>query len=249
VKRFGRALGRHHAEPNRTRRPLLYHHPLDPHSRFIRLALAEYGIEPALVEERVHERRTEFLALDPAGRTPVLVEDDGLVVPGAGLIAEYLDESAGAALDERRLLPAERSARIEVRRLLDWFNQKFFAEVSDWSVTEKIYKRFLPADRGGGAPDMNLVRAARANIRYHLRYIGYLVGRRNWLAGERMTYVDLAAAAHLSCLDFLGDVPWDEDEAAKHWYQRMKSRPGFRPLLADRLPGFTPAPVYADLDF
>jgi glutathione S-transferase len=138
--------------------PLLYHHPLDPHSRFIRLALAEYGIEPALVEERVHERRTEFLALDPAGRTPVLVEDDGLVVPGAGLIAEYLDESAGAALDERRLLPAERSARIEVRRLLDWFNQKFFAEVSDWSVSEKIYKRFLPADRGGGAPDLSAPR-------------------------------------------------------------------------------------------
>ena len=229
--------------------PLLYHHPLDPHSRFIRLALTEYGIEPALVEERVHERRTEFLALDPAGRTPVLVEEDGTIVPGAGVIAEYLDENAGVAFAERRLLPVETIARIEVRRLLDWFNQKFFAEVSDWSVTEKIYKRFMPADRGGGAPDMDLVRAARSNIRYHLRYIGYLVGRRNWLAGERMTYADLAAAAHLSCLDFLGDVPWDEDEAAKHWYQRMKSRPGFRPLLADRLPGVTPAPVYADLDF
>src|SRR3954452_16782724 len=145
--------------------PLLYHHPLDPHSRFIRLALTEYGIEPALVEERVHERRTEFLSLNPAGRTPVLVEEDGVVVPGASVIAEYLDETSGAALAERRLLPTEIAARVEVRRLLEWFSQKFFAEVSDWSVTEKIYKRFMPADCGGGAPDMNLVRAARSNIR------------------------------------------------------------------------------------
>ena len=229
--------------------PLLYHHPLDPHSRFIRLALAEHGIEPALVEERVHERRTEFLALDPAGRTPVLVDEDGLVVPGPNVIAEYLDETSGAALDGRRLLPTETASRIEVRRLLDWFNRKFFAEVSDWSVTEKIYKRFMPADRGGGAPDMDLLRAARSNIRYHLRYIGFLAGTRNWLAGDSLTYADLAAAAHLSCADYLGDVPWDEDETAKDWYARVKSRPAFRTLLADRMPGMPPAEHYADLDF
>ena len=82
-------------------------------------------------------------------------------------------------------------------------------------MTEKVYKRFMPREHGGGAPDMELVRAARANIRYHLRYIGYLVGNRKWLAGDRLTYADLAAAAHLSCVDFLGDVPWDEDETAK----------------------------------
>ena len=136
-----------------------------------------------------------------------------------------------------------------MRRLLDWFNIKFFSEVSNWLVTEKVYKRFMTAEQGGGAPQMDLVRAARSNIRYHLRYIGYLVGRRNWLAGSEMSYADLAAAAHLSSVDFLGDVPWDEDEMAKHWYARMKSRPGFRALLADRVPGITPAEAYADLDF
>ena len=118
------------------------------------------------------------------------------------------------------------------------------AEVSNWLVTEKVYKRFMSAEQGGGAPQMDLVRAARVNIRYHLRYIGYLVGRRNWLAGSEMTYADLAAAAHLSSVDFLGDVPWGEDEMAKHWYARVKSRPGFRGLLADRVPGITPADAY-----
>ncbi len=227
----------------------LYHHPLCPHSRFVRLLLGEYGFEAELIEEKTFERREDFLKLDPAGRTPVLVEDGGFVVPGCGTIAEYFDETHGSALGDRRLLPETPQARVEVRRLLDWFNRKFFDEVSNWLVTEKIYKRFMPQACGGGAPDMELIRAARSNIRYHLRYIGYLTSRRNWLAGDRLSYADLAAAAHLSSVDFLGDVPWDEDETAKLWYARVKSRPAFRALLADRMPGLTPAGVYADLDF
>ena len=93
------------------------------------------------------------------------------------------------------------------------------------------------------------VRAARANIRSHLPYIGWLAAHRKWLAGDRLSHADLTAAAQLSCVDYLGDVPWDEDETAKIWYARVKSRPAFRPLLADRMPGLTPAPIYADLDF
>lgn len=227
----------------------LYHHPLCPHSRFVRLVLAEFGIEPELIEERIFERRRAFLLLNPAGRTPVLVDQAMAAVPGAGVIAEYLDETLGLGLGERRLLPENPAERVEVRRLLDWFNGKFFEEVSSYLVTEKVYKRFASAENGGGPPDMNLIRAARTNIRYHLRYIGYLAAQRNWLAGRRLTYVDLAAAAHLSCADFLGDVPWSEDEAAKEWYARVKSRPSFRTLLADRLPGLVPADTYADLDF
>ena len=107
----------------------------------------------------------------------------------------------------------------------------------------------MPHANGGGAPDMDLVRAARANIRYHLRYIGYLASGRKWLAGDRLSHADLAAAAHISVVDFLGDVPWDEDATAKLWYARVKSRPAFRTILADRLPGLTPSAVYADLDF
>jgi glutathione S-transferase len=226
----------------------LHHHPLCPHSRFVRAALAEYGMEPELIEERPFERREGFLRLNPAGATPVLVEDSAAAV-GAGVIAEYLDETRGLALAERRLLPEAPGARLEVRRLLDWFNQKFFLEVSGYLVHEKVYKRFIPSERGGGGPDMELVRAARSNIRFHLRYVGWLAATRNWLAGDQLTYADIAAAAHLSCADFLGDVPWDEDEHARHWYARIKSRPSFRSILNDRVPGITPGAAYADLDF
>ncbi len=227
----------------------LHHHPLCPQSRFVRLFLGEYGIDPQLIEEKPFERRHEFLALDPAGETPVLIEENGMVVPGAAVIAEYFDETRGLALGPHRLLPADPAGRVEVRRLLNWFGQKFFAEVSSFLVTEKIYKRFMSREQGGGAPDMDLIRAARANIRYHLRYIGYLTAHRKWLAGDRLSYADLAAAAHLSVADFLGDVPWEEDGTAKLWYARVKSRPAFRTLLADRLPGLAPAAAYADLDF
>jgi glutathione S-transferase len=227
----------------------LHHHPICPHSRFIRLVLGEIGLETELKEERVWERRREFLLLNPAGTTPVLTEEAAASVPGACVIAEYLDETRGLALAERRLLPEDPMSRVEVRRLTHWFLGKFDEEVSSFLVNEKVYKRFMQGADGGGAPDMAAIRAARSNVRYHLKYIGWLLAERNWLAGPRMSYADLAAAAELSSVDFLGDVPWDEDETARTWYSRMKSRPSFRQLLADRIPGVTPPAHYPDLDF
>jgi glutathione S-transferase len=228
---------------------ILHHYPFCPQSRFVRLVLAEMAMEPQAMEERPWERRTEFLALNPTGNMPVFVEQNGLVVPGPSVIAEYLDETRGLGLSGRRLLPVGPAGRVEVRRLLEWFLAKFYEEVSGYLVTEKIYKRFMSPELGGGPPDMNAIRAARTNVRYHLRYIGYLISQRNWLAGDDLTYADLAAAAHLSCADYLGDVPWEEDETATSWYARVKSRPSFRALLSDRVPGMAPADSYADLDF
>lgn len=227
----------------------LHHYPLCPNSRFVRLALAELGLESELVEEKPWERRDAFVALDPTGQTPVLVAEGGLVVPGAGVIAEWLDETVGATDPEKRLMPSDPASRVEVRRLVAWFLGKFHDEVSGYLVNEKIYKRFVPVSAGGGPPDMASIRAARANVRYHVRYIGFLAQRRNFLAGDVLTYADLAAAAHMSCVDYLGDAPWTEDEAAKTWYARVKSRPSFRALLADRVPGMSPPDSYADLDF
>lgn len=228
---------------------VLYHHPFCPFSRFARLVLAEMDMQPELVEERFWERREEFLVLNPAGTTPVLVEEQIDSVPGASIIAEWLDETRGLALGDRRLLPDNPKTRVEVRRLTAWFGEKFAEEVSTPLAREKIYKRFMPSNAGGGPPDVESIRIARSNIRYHMRYIGFLIRQRNWLVGNVLTYADLMAAAHLSIADYFGDVPWDEDKTARDWYARIKSRPSFRSLLDDRVPGMAPSQVYADLDF
>jgi glutathione S-transferase len=227
----------------------LFQHPFCPHSRFVRLVLGEYSLDVRLVEERIWERRDGFLALNPAGTTPVLFAEGQPAIPGASIIAEFIDETLGLGMEDRRLLPKTMGERIEVRRLMAWFNDKFFEEASNPLVTERIYKRFMSETDGGGAPSTDVIRAAKTNVRYHLAYIGWLAQRRNFLAGERLTYADLAAAAHLSTIDYLGDVPWNEDEAAKAWYARVKSRPSFRPLLSEWLAGVPASPTYVDLDF
>jgi glutathione S-transferase len=229
--------------------PVLHHHPLSPGSRYVRLVLAEYGEEVAFAEEAPWERSDALLTLNPAGTLPVFIDDAEATVAGAAVVGEYLFETRGARLGEFALMPSAPAERAEVRRLVDWFLVKLDGEVTGYLLNEKIYKRRLAVSEGGGPPDAAAIRAARANIRYHLRYIGYLMARRNWLAGKELSFADLAAAAELSCIDYLGEVPWDEDAQAKAWYARVKSRPSFRPLLADLVRGNPPPGHYADLDF
>ena len=229
--------------------PTLHHYPLLAGSRFVRLILAEYGEEAILVEESPWERGPELLKLNPSGELPIFVDDGGAVIAGAPVIAEYLAETRGVRVGEPGLMPAAPAERAEVRRLMAWFLAKMDSEVTGYLLTEKVYKRRMAVAEGGGPPDAAAIRAARANIKYHLRYIGYLAARRNCLAGREMSFADLAAAAELSTVDYLGEVPWDEDTMAKTWYARVKSRPSFRALLADQVRGMPAATHYADLDF
>jgi glutathione S-transferase len=228
----------------------LFHHPLSVQSRFIRLVLAECDVTPELIEERIWERRKEFLILNPAGTVPVLIEHEGPPIIGVWAAAEYLDETRGFAMNERRLVSTNAEQRAEMRRLCEWFLFKFDEEVTGYLVEEKVIKRERARLGGnGGAPDSSLLRAARTNIRTHLLYIEHLIAAKNWLASERMSYADLAAAAALSVADYLGEVPWQDAAEAKDWYMRMKSRPAFRPLRAEQVRGFNPPQHYAELDF
>src|SRR5260370_19858670 len=101
----------------------------------------------------------------------------------------------------------------------------------------------MSREQGGGPADPDAIRAALANIRYHLAYIGWLVRTRDWLAGERLSYADLAAAAHLSAVDYLGDVPWYEDDAAKTWYSPVKFGSSFHPHSDEKLGDAGPRPT------
>lgn len=219
----------------------LFHLWLSPQCRTIRLQLTTKELDFEMKVEKTWERRPEFLAINPAGSVPVLVEPDGRVVATHNAIVEYIEE----VYPDPPLIGADPGSRAEVRRLVAWFDEKLGREVTENLVDEKIMKRFL----GMGEPNSSAIRAGHANIHHHLEYIGWLMERRNWLAGDEFSLADITAAAHLSAVDYLGDVPWDDHAAAKEWYMKVKSRPAFRPLLADSIPGCPPPKHYADLDF
>ncbi len=229
----------------------LIHYSLCPFSRSIRLALGECGMVVELEEERPWAWRRDFLVLNPAGTLPVLIRQQGFVLAGSYAISEYLAEVHGTTNGKeppRNLLfPGSAIQRAEVRRLVDWFHVKMDAEASRYFLEERVYQRF--ADLGRTTPDTEIIRAGRANLRYHLAYISHLLEKRRWLAGDELSFADLAAAGHLSVLDYLGEVPWEEFGSAKKWYLALKARDSFRPLLTDRLPGVPPPQVYAELEF
>jgi glutathione S-transferase len=220
---------------------LLYHLPLSPYSRKVRLVLAEKRLPFELRIEKVWERRPEYLQLNPAGTVPTLIEDNDLVIADSGVICEYLEE----AYPDTSLMGRTLAERVEIRRLVAWFDGKFGLEVTRNLLGEKFMKRLS----GRGNPDATALRAGYAALREHLQYIGWLAENRKWLGGVALSLADFAAAGHLSALDFASDVDWSVSPAAKDWYARIKSRPSFRALLADRVAGVTPPPHYADLDF
>lgn len=220
---------------------VLHHTPLSPACRKIRVQLKEKELDFTLAEEKPWERRDALIAMNPACEVPILREEKKPPIAEGFAISEYLEE----AYPERNLIGDSPLERAEVRRLECWFDLKFNHEVTRNLLYEKYFKR----QTGNGEPYSDAIRAGKMNILYHLDYIGHLTRHRNWLAGDRLSLADLSAAAHLSALDYFGDVPWEHNKDAKEWYALIKSRPSFREILQDHIPGFRPPAHYDDLDF
>jgi len=222
----------------------LIHFALDPASRQVRIALGEKRLPFVEVTERYWERPARLAALNPSGLPPVLVEVRGgaeTAVCDSRAILEHLEERH----PDYALLPDDAAGRAEARRLMAWFDRKFTDEVNGFLLHEKMEKRLL----GLGAPELAALRRGRESLRIHLAVLEGLLATRDWLAGPYFSLGDIAASAHLSVIDYMGEVPWADFPATKHWYVRLKSRPSFRPLLNDRQPGLPPAAHYDDLDF
>ncbi len=222
---------------------VLYHFPLCPFSRTIRLILGEKKLEFSLIIEKPWQERDEFVRLNPATDLPVLVEPDEIIISDVGAIAEYLEEVYQG--DVLLLYPGSAKNRAEIRRTLSWINGKFNQEVTQRLVWEKYFK----PQYGKGHPDPKILRLGSTYLGYHLKYFSWLLETRNWIGGNYFSVADVALAAHLSSIDFLGGVPWDQYPLIKNWYACIKSRPSFRPLLTDRVTGLTASIHYSDLDF
>ncbi len=219
----------------------LHHLTLSPFCRKVRLVLGEKRLPVELRTEKTWERRPEYLSINPAGTVPTLLEDNGLAVPDSSVICEYIEE----AYPDSSLLGQTLAQRVEARRLTAWFDGPFADAVTNGLINEKYIKRLS----GQGHPDVAALRRSYGNLKEHLGYIGWLAETRTFLAGDQLSLADLAAAAHVSVLDFLGDIDWSQNQHTREWYARIKSRPSFRSLLSDRVPGMSPPEHYINLDF
>jgi glutathione S-transferase len=219
----------------------LYHLPFSANSRLVRVALSEKKIDVKLIVEPIWERRDSFLSLNPEGQVPVLLTNQNRPLSGAPVIIEWLEDISS----ERSLIGKDINFRAEARRIMFWFNNKFSSEVESSIVYEKIMKVFM----GKGNPDANILRVGRKNLITHMQYINWLSKNRDWLAGTSFSIADISASANLSILDYLGEIKWKDFSYAKEWYARVKSRPSFRGVLLDKIPGLLPPKNYSDLDF
>ena len=219
----------------------LYHLPFSANSRIVRVALSEKKIDVKLIVEPIWERRDSFLSLNPEGQVPVLLNKHNIPLSGASVIIEWLDDMSS----ENSLIGNDITFRAEARRIMFWFNNKFSSEVESSIVYEKIMKVFM----GKGNPDANILRVGRKNLITHMQYIDWLSKNRDWLAGQSFSVSDISSSANLSILDYLGEIKWKDFSYAKEWYARVKSRPSFRSILLDKIPGLLPPKYYSDLDF
>lgn len=221
--------------------PELLHDPMSPFCRKVRVVLDELGVSFSLTQEDASLQRDEFLALIPAGEVPVLVNDSGSALADSQAIVEYLQDIHR----EPDLLGRNPAERAETRRLVAWFDGRMYQDVTRMIIEEKIHKW----RQRRGKPDSAVLAAARGRLRLHLDDMERLLTTRFWLAGERFSLADIAAASQISCIDYVGDMPWSSSQATREWYARIKSRPSFRPILHDRLAGMPPDDDYADPDF
>jgi glutathione S-transferase len=224
---------------------VLFHFAFDPGSRAVRLALGEARMEFSETPVRPWEDGCPVAAMNPSGMPPVLqVTDAGkdpLTLCEPAAILGWLEERTS----EPFLLPVDAAERAEMRRLLAWFERRFTDEVNAVLLHERMEKPLLRL----GPPEARALRAGREALKAHLTMMEGLLTRRDALAGRRISQSDIVAAANLSVLDYFGEVSWAAYPAVKTWYMKLKSRPSFRPLLADRFPGVQASAWYHDLDF
>ena len=220
----------------------LHQYPLCPFSRKVRLLLGEKGVPYSLVRENPWEQRDEFLHMNPAGRTPVMRDPErNITLADSVAISEYIDETVAT----NPMITGTAQYRAETRRLVAWFDEQFYGDVTQPLLHERMKKRLI--DRQ--PPESKILREAMKLANGHLDYIDYLIDHRAWLSGAVMSMADLAAAAQISVADYLGGIDWTGHEQTKGWYSGLKSRPSFRPLLAERMEIVTPPKYYEDVDF
>lgn len=219
----------------------LYHYPLCPFSRQVRLYAAELNLNINLIKVDYWQPTVDVLQMNPAGTLPIWQELNGFTVNGIYPLTEYMQEKHG----DSKLMLYDINAKAEIRRLLSWCNDKMHGEVTNIFVNEKLTR--LLANQG--PPRTDLLRLAKSNLAIHMNYFSELLSKYSYIASDSMSIADLALASHISIIDYFGEINWDNWLFIRNWYAVIKSRPSFRTILNDKVAGLMPSFHYNNLDF
>ena len=219
----------------------LYHHPSCPFCRCARIVLAEKEIDFNMEVLEPWKDQEDILHLNPAGNLPILMTPSEDVICGYRPICNYINE-----ITMNPLLPNEAMVRAEIRWVCDFFNENFYHAVTKPLLTARIYTRLC-----GITADANCLRTGHRNREIYLNMFEQMLHKDDYVGCHEFSFGDVAAGAHVSLLDYCGEMVWDTEKYPRiyEWYSAVKSRPSFQKLLTDRIGTIIPSRTYANLDF
>lgn len=201
-----------------------------PNSIKVLIALEELGLAYTLhgVNVRKGEQKApEFLALNPNGKVPVLVDAEAeggrLVLTESAAILIHLAETTG------KLLPASGEARARV------FEQLFFHA----SGLGPAFGQAGFFQRQAAEPQPLAIARFSSEARRTLGILDGVLARHPFVAGDDLTIADIAHFGWLWRREFAG-VGFDEAPHVARWYDAMASRPAVQRAI-DRVNALVPA--------
>jgi glutathione S-transferase len=198
----------------------LYMNSMSPNVRRVRLTAAVLGLH--LEEENLdfakgEQKKPEFLALNPNGAVPTLVDGD-FVLTESRAIMQYL----ASKKPESGLLPRDEQARADVTRWQFWDSSHFSPQLGTLA-----FQRVLKPMMGMGGPDAGKVEEALTNFRRFAAVLNKRLDDKQYVVGDSVTLADLTLASSLMYAKQT-DVPLAEFPNIQAWFSRISNMDAWR---------------------
>ena len=200
----------------------LYCNPISTYSQKVLIALYEKGIEfdTEIVNVMDPEARTKYREIYPMGKIPMLVLDDGHVVPESSIIIEYLDPMA-----EPTLLKGDAETTRKIR-----FKDRMFDLYLNNPVVTLLFQGMKPDDE----KDPEKIATAEFQVKTMYGFMEHEFGNQPFANGAEFLMSDCAAAPALFYAEQV--VPFDQHENIVKYWNRLKARPSIQRVQAEAAP-------------
>ncbi len=198
----------------------LYGFPASPNTWKVR-ALAAYLKTPLEFEFvdllQGAQHTPAYLALNPTGRTPTLVDGD-FKLWESNAILQYL-----ASKSTTPLYPSDARGRADVTRWLCWDLAHWGAQACQPLIFENLVKKFVNM----GPPDAAAVAKATEALNKEAKMLDAHLAKQKHLVGDALTIADFAVAAPLFHAEG-AQIPLGSYANVRGWFQRVSALPCWR---------------------